>query len=547
MTGTESRFAKIGPILALAAAVLLTYWPVTGYDFIALDDRLYVLGNRHIQAGITAKGIAWAMTTLYTTNWHPLTWLSLMADYQWYGLNAGGYHLSSLLLHLLNTILLFLLLRRMTARAGRSFWVAALFAVHPLNIESVVWIAERKNLLSTCFWILTLLAYVRYAEKPEWGRYLLVVITFILGLMAKPMLVTLPFVLLLIDYWPLRRFPRKDEVCSGAIGHSGGWGSILNGPLMEKIPLLILSVLSALLTLYAAHSGGAVKSLAAFTIWGRITHALVSYVHYLFKMVWPADLAIYYPYPATQPAWQVAAALLLLSAITGFVLRQNRRFRYFPVGWFWYLITLFPVIGVVQVGFQSMANRYVYIPLVGIFIMVVWGIHELLKKWAGRPYLYVMAGMIILSLALSTRAQLPNWQNSEAAFAHALNVTQTNHIAQIGMGNVWFAKGEFQKAQQCYEESLRIKPDYPESHNNLGLIFMREGDVAQAEGQYREAVKDDPDYAEGYYNLGMALLSEGKFPEAMSCFRKAMELEPDYAEACNERLKELAEAVGSKR
>jgi len=547
MTRAGSRLACVGPILALAAAVLLIYWPVTGYDFIALDDHLYILGNRHLQDGISAKGIHWAMTTLYTTNWHPLTWLSLMADYQWYGLDPGGYHLSSLLLHLFNTILLYLLIHRMTAETIRSFCIAALFAVHPLNIESVVWIAERKNLLSTFFWFLTLLAYLRYTDSPVWGRYLAVIVCFVLGLMAKPMLVTLPVVMLLIDYWPLRRFPAESGARNGAMGQAGGKPPILNRPLTEKIPLLILSVLSALLTLYAAHSGGAVKPLTVFSLGERIVHALVSYANYLYKTVWPADLAIYYPYPAIHPAWQVAAALILLGAVTGLALWRARKYPYLPVGWLWYLITLFPVIGLVQVGFQSMANRYAYLPLVGIFIMLIWGMSDLLKGRVGRTYLSLLAGGVILALAISTRAELPNWQNSEAAFAHALSVTQNNHIARIGMGNVWFAKGDLEKARRCYKESLRIKPDYPEAHNNLGLVSMREGDADQAEREYREAIKDDPRYAEGYYNLGLALQGGDRLPEAAACFRKARELDPDYADDCNDRLTEVARTVGVAR
>ena len=525
----KSRQIIIG--LLLAAAVLAVYWPVTGYDFIALDDNLYVLENQHIQKGLTCKGIAWAMTTLYATNWHPLTWLSLMTDYELYGLNAAGYHGASLLLHILNAIFLFLLLRRMTGKDGRSAVVATLFAVHPLNIESVVWIAERKNLLSTLFWILTILAYVRYAEKPKWGRYWPVLLFFALGLMAKPMLVTLPFVLFLLDYWPLQRlsFPGRDQ--SGAIYDHENRRKLLIRLLVEKVPLILVSLLSAWVTFHAARSGGAVKMITVFPMIGRIENAFISYAMYLFKMVWPADLAIFYPYPSVRPFWQVALSVLFLAAVTGFVCLKGRTYRYLITGWFWYGITLFPVIGIVQVGFQSMANRYAYISLIGIFVIIVWGVPDLLKRFSGRRYLPAVSVSVILAFTFCTKSALPDWKNSEAAFQQALNVTKNNHIAEIGMGNVWLGRGDLPKARSHYLESLRIRPDYADAHNNLALVLMREGKADEAAAQYREALKDNPDYAEAYNNLGVVFAGQGKWREAEDGFRRALELKPDYAGA----------------
>jgi tetratricopeptide (TPR) repeat protein len=535
----KSRQIIIG--LLLAAAVLAVYWPVTGYDFIALDDNLYVIENQHIQKGITCNGIAWAMTTLYATNWHPLTWLSLMADYELYGLNVAGYHGTSLFLHILNVIFLFLLLRRMTGKEGRSAVVATLFAVHPLNIESVVWIAERKNLLSTLFWIMTILAYVRYAEKPKWGRYWPVLLLFALGLMAKPILVTLPFVLLLLDYWPLQRFSLFGMDRSGVSHDHEDRRKFLIRLLLEKAPLILVSLLSAWITFHAARVGGAVKAISVFPLVGRIENAVISYAMYLVKMVWPADLAIFYPYPSVRPFWQVALSILFFAAATGFVCLKGRTYRYLITAWFWYGITLFPVIGIVQVGFQSMANRYAYISLIGIFIIVTWGVPDLLKRFSQRWYLPAVSVAVILAFAVCTKSALPDWKNSEMAFRQALNVTKNNHIAEMGMGNVWLGRGDLPKARSYYLESLLIKHDYAEAHNNLAIVLMQEGKADEAADQYQEALKDKPDYAEAYNNLGVVFAGQGKSREAEEGFRRALELNLDYAGAQSNLAKLLRE------
>ena len=534
----KSRQIIIG--LLLAAAVLAVYWPVTGYDFIALDDNLYVVENQHIQNGLTCKGIAWAMTTFYTTNWHPLTWLSLMTDYELYGLNAAGYHGTSLFLHILNAIFLFLLLRRMTGKDGRSAVVATLFAVHPLNTESVVWIAERKNLLSTLFWILTILAYVRYAEKPKWGRYWPVFLLFALGLMAKPILVTLPFVLLLLDYWPLQRFSLSSRDRSEASHDHEDRRKLLIRLLVEKVPLILVSLLSAWVTFHAAKAGGAVKAISVFPLVGRIENAFISYSMYLVKMVWPADLAIFYPYLAVRPFWQVAFSILFLAAVTGFVCLKGRTYRYLITGWFWYGITLFPVIGIVQVGFQSMANRYAYISLLGIFVIIVWGVPDILKKAAGCRYLFVAAAAVmILAFAFCTKSALPDWKNSEVAFQQALKVTKNNHIAELGMGNVWFGRGDLSKAQEYYRVSLRIKPDFEEAHNNLGVVYAGQGKPREAETAFRQALALNPDYAAARINLARFLRDRGRVGEAVDHFRAVVEADPGSVE--NKR--ELEEAL----
>lgn len=500
------KYCAVMAFLLLASIVLALYWPVAGYDFIALDDYLYVVENGDIQKGLSPQGIWWAMTTLHTTNWHPLTWLFLMADYELYGLRAPGYHVSSLLLHILNTLLLFAVLRRMTGEAWKSVIVAVLFAVHPLNIESVVWVAERKNLLSTLFLLLTLQAYVRYAEEPGWKNYCVMVILFILGLAAKPILVALPFVLLLLDYWPLQRFSWPGHSRSEEPAHDRTERrKLLIRLMVEKLPLILLSLLSAGVTFYAAGTGGAVKAASVFPWLGRIENAIISYAMYLYKMIWPMDLAIFYPYPPARPLWQILSSLLFLAAVTTLVCLKGKTHRYLITGWLWYGITLLPVIGLVQVGFQSMANRYAYISLIGIFIIAAWGAPDLLKRSSGRRYLPAASIGVILALIFCTRSALPDWKNSEAAFQQALNVTKNNHIAEIGMGNVWLDRGNTGKAAPHYLEALRLKPDYAEAHYNLGLVLMREGKGDEAAAQFREALKDNPKYPEAFNHLHMVL------------------------------------------
>ncbi|MHB8907351.1 MAG: tetratricopeptide repeat protein [Syntrophales bacterium] len=518
-------------VFLLAAVAVILYWPVTCYQFIAMDDILYVVENPDIQKGLSREGLSWAMTTLYTTNWHPLTWLSLMADNQLYGLNAAGYHVSSLLLHILNTLLLFLVLRRMTGEIWKCLTVAALFCVHPLNIESVVWIAERKNLLSTFFWILTLYSYVRYVDRMGWLRYVQTLFLFTLGLMAKPMLVTLPLVLLLLDYWPLARFPHANRDLTDNFPKPTRGRFVLSDLLKEKIPFFLLSLLSALVTVYAANIGGAVKSVTAFPLSWRFTNALLAYGSYLKKMIWPMDLAIFYPYPTSRPVWQITAAILFLTAITLFVTLKRESHPYLVVGWFWYLITLLPVIGIVQVGFQSMANRYAYVPLIGIFVLIVWGISDLIKTQISRWCLPAAAVTLIMIMSFSTWVQLPYWRNSEAVFKHAIRVTGDNFFAQAGMGDVWHRRGNLQIASLHYRESLRIQPGYAEARNNLAVILMKVGRVAEAEVEFRTALKFKPELADAQNNLGAALASQGKFQEAVDHFGRALQLKPGYATA----------------
>ena len=531
MTDWRRRYggALVGLLpVALAAAL---YWPVAGYDFIALDDNLYLLENRNVRQGLTVKNLLWAITAFDAANWHPLTWLSLIVDYELFGLHAAGYHAMNLFLHILNVAFLFAVLKRLTGETWKSAAVASLFAVHPLNIESVVWIAELKNLLSTLFWLLTVVAYVRYAEKPGWKRYVPILACFVLGLAAKPMLVTLPFVLLLIDYWPLQRFPPSGPNRSEATPVRAARRKAAMRLLAEKAPLVLLALISAGVTLQAAGSGGAVKSLSLFPLIDRIENAVLSYAAYLSKMVWPADLAIFYPRATAVPLWQVWLSVLFLAALTAAFCLKGRKRRYLITGLLWYVVTLLPVIGLIQVGFQSMANRYAYVPLIGIFIIAAWGLPDLLRRYPAGRYLPHAAVVVILALTFTTKAALPHWRDSEAVFQRALEVTVNNHIAELGMGNLRLGRGDPSGARSHYLASLRIKPDYAEAHNNLAMVLMAEGRTEEAEAHYREAIKAEPTFEKAYNNLGALLAGQGRLAEARACFLRVLELQPDHAEA----------------
>jgi len=516
--------------LLLTAAVLTIYWPVSHFDFIACDDNIYVTENHHVREGLTGRNIIWAFTTTDTTNWHPLTWLSLLADSSIFGLQAGGYHVHNLLLHLANSLLFFFLLRRMTGSVVRSGCAAALFAIHPINVESVAWVAERKNVLSTFFWFVTIWTYAGYVAHPVWKRYFAVILLFAAGLLAKPMLITLPAVLLLIDYWPLRRFSSRGEAFR---------------LIREKIPLFFLSVLSALVTLYVADLGGAVKSLSAFPLTGRIANALVSYACYLEKIVWPVPLAFFYPWRAFISPGQVILSVSLVAGMTAFVLWGARRWPYLTVGWFWYILTLVPVIGIVQVGYQAMADRYAYVPLAGIFMMMAWGIPDLLKYAHRRGIFMILWAGVIAALVIVSSNQVSRWQDSEKVFSHALGVTKENHMALNGMGYLSIVRGDHERAAAYLREALRIRPDYPEAMINMGIVYMKQGLFEDAIAQYGKALEASPTDAKILNNLGVALACKGRHEEAAIRFREALRRSPGYQEARENLAKVMKELKGS--
>jgi tetratricopeptide (TPR) repeat protein len=552
----------------LALATLAVFLPVVRQGFVNYDDSDYVTENAHVQSGLKWDNVVWAFKTGHASNWHPVTWLSHMLDAQVFGRKAGPQHLVSVGFHIANTLLLFLLLRRMTGALWRSALVAALFALHPLHVESVAWVSERKDVLSAWFFLLTLWAYVRYAEigslksqiqrlksegtprsavpsstfevqrstfdvrpfspesPPELPSsifYLLALVFFALGLMSKPMLVTMPFVLLLLDYWPLRRLSLPP----------------LHGPttpplrlVWEKLPFFALAALSSVITFIVQRKGGAVST--SLSVSARVANALVSYVRYIGKTFWPKNLSVLYPHPGHWPAWQVVvSACLLLDVFVAVVLVARKR-PYLAVGWLWFCGTLVPVIGLVQVGVQSMADRYTYVPLIGLFIMLAWGIDELIpmRPWRGRG-LAIGAALLLASCAFLTERQIRFWRDSEALFRHAVRVTRDNYLAYNNLGFYLSGQGQSAEAMENYRLSLKINPAYEDALNNLGYALAGQKKYSEAIPLYEAALRIRPNHAEVHNNLGNALSETGKIDDAIQHYLFVLQQKPDHADAHN--------------
>ena len=524
--------------LILITAVLLVYWQVGDHEFINYDDNVYITDNAQVQKGLTSNGIIWAFTTSHTGNWHPLAWISHMLDCELYGLNPGGHHLTNVLLHMANAILLFVVLRWMTGAIWRSGLVAALFALHPLHVESVAWAAERKDVLSTFFWMLTMVAYVHYVNRPGGKRYFLVLVTFFLGLMAKPMLVTLPFVLLLLDYWPLNRF--KPRAVTGSVEDqplgfrsSGDDKSPILKAVMEKTPLFVMSLFSCVVTVMAQQEAGAISTLEIVPFKLRIANGLVSFVAYMGKMIWPQDLAVFYPHPGSDlQIWKPVAAGLFLLIVSTVALWVAQRCRYVLVGWLWYLGTLVPVIGLVQVGEQAMADRYTYVPLIGLFIVVVWGFADLVKGWRSRRWVVsVSAAVMVLALMAGSWLQVAHWKNSVKLFKHALDATSNNYVAHYNLGNALALQGKLTGAVSHYNKALQINPDHAEAHLNLAVGLDRQGKHQEAIQHYAEVLRISPHDAQSHNNLGVALAEQGRLKEAVAHFTEALRIDPNFKEA----------------
>jgi Flp pilus assembly protein TadD len=519
--------------LGLAAACVFIYAPVRTHAFLSWDDTAYVSDNIRVAAGLTSNGVRWAFTTGYMANWHPLTWLSHMLDVELLGLNAGPLLCVNVLFHVLNAVLLFALLCKMTGSLGRSAFVAALFAVHPLHVESVAWLSERKDVLSTFLGLLTLWAYVEYARRPERKRYFLVILLFALGLMAKPMLVTLPFVMLLVDYWPLRRMTlgADSQVQAGLLSQQGR--RVVMRLAREKLPLVGIAVISSIVTYVAQQRAGAVSVLARLPLWVRAENALVSYAAYIGKMLWPASLSALYP--LSRPAGvAVLGSALLLAVITAAVTRDGHRRPYLAVGWLWYLGMLVPVIGLIQVGSQSMADRYTYVPIIGLFIMVGWGIPDLLARVRCRKVLLAAAaGTVLLASTIAARAQVRHWKDSATLWTHALEVTADNDIAHNLLGEELAKEGKLSDAVFHYTEALRINPGNAEAHNNLGLALADQGKIADGIAHYTEALRLKPSFVDAHYNMGLALATQGKTTEAIEKYRAALRINREFVKAHN--------------
>lgn len=501
----------------LMAAILLVYCRVINHEFVNYDDDLYVTENSTVQKGITWEGIKWAFRFNKVGYLHPLSWLSHMLDVQLFGMVPGRHHLISVLFHLANTILLFMVFNRMTGAVWRSAFVAILFGVHPINVESVAWVAERKSVLSTFFWMLTIYGYIRYVEQPGVLRYLWILLFYILGLMAKPVIVTLPFVLLLLDFWPLDRIAPRTR--SGADPRKPTAGiltafqtNISNRLIIEKLPLFALSLVTIFLSSVSIERLGISLSYETKPISLRLSNAVISYVNYLGKVFWPSDLTFIYPYPRTLPTLQIIGSAFILLCITIGVLIKLRKVPFWGVGWFWYLGTLIPVIGLVQAGFwPAMADRFAYLPAIGLFIIVAWGISGLLENWHSKKKLLsaAAAGAIIL-LMTATWVQVGFWQNSLTLFSHAVEITENNYMAHNNLGNIYFRQGKLDLAVKHYSEALRINPGFALAHNNMGAAMLRSGKIEEALFHFRQATILEPGNIDAQRNLNKVL----KFKDA---------------------------------
>jgi tetratricopeptide (TPR) repeat protein len=550
----NSKKQKLIVYIVLALVTLAVFWQVHQFDFVNFDDNIYVTQNSHIQSGITLDGLRWAFSTTYAEFWHPLTWLSLIFDHQFYGLNPFGYHLTNLILHILSTLLLFWLFNRMTGTIWKSAFVAALFALHPLRVESVAWIAERKDVLSVFFWMLTLCLYVYYTEKPVIKRYLLVVFCFACGLMSKSMVITLPLVMILLDYWPIGRFQSREN-------------NLMLWQLREKIPFFVFSAVFAIITLCTQ------QSVKHAPLNSRLANAPVSFATYLAKTFWPHNLAVFYPFSEQLPIWQILGSVLLILVISAAVIAVARRLPYLFVGWLWYTITILPVIGIVPVGNFAMADRFTYLPSIGIAIMLAWGIPLLFRnKDMRKNILFPAAVVFLIILSVLTWEQCSYWKNSVTLFSHALRVTKDNAPAHNNLGLALFAEGKSEEAIYHYNEAIRITPitphhfmaynnrglaynklgqhqmaiedfneaihlkqDYAEAYNNRGTIYQKLGQYQRAIEDFSEAIRLKPDDSSGYFNRGNTYINLGRYQQAIEDFNNAIRLDPASSDAYNNR------------
>jgi tetratricopeptide (TPR) repeat protein len=521
---TTFRRPDLVILLGLAVVTFAIYAQVIGHQFITLDDPTYIQENPMVDRGVTLAGLAWAFTTFHGTNWHPLTWISHMIDCQFFGMNAGRHLLVNALIHVANTLLVFWFLLRTTHARWPSALVAAFFALHPLHVESVAWASERKDTLSTFFGLLSLIAYVRYAEAPSSRRYAWTAITLALGLLAKPMLVTWPLIMLLLDYWPLRRLPQST---------SGKNFLVSIAPLLrEKLPLFGIAAASAVMTLIAQSRGGAVRTFTDLPIALRLSNALVSYGKYLLLTFWPNDLAIYYPFARTGiPAWQIIGAAFLLIGITALCLFQRRIRPYLVVGWLWFLVTLVPVIGLVQVGGQTMADRYFYIPSIGLFIGLVFGLADVAKRWCVAPSLSTgIAGGVLLVLATFTNAQIQRWRNSFTLFEHTLAVTPPNLHIEHNLGLALGGSGRYDEAAAHFEKALQIDPYFYDGLVGMGVTRMNQDRLPEAIDHFQAAIRLQPDAPQAHVQVALALWKQNRDQTALEEMRRASQLAPNDAD-----------------
>lgn len=516
--------------ILLSIAVFAVFSPLLQSEFINFDDPHYIHDNPRVRGGLTWPNVKWALTASHISNWHPLTWMSHMADCEIFGMRAGGHHFTSILWHALNSLLLFACLRRMTGAFWRSALVAWLFALHPLHVESVAWVAERKDVLSTFFGLLSLWFYIGFVNRrrdeknPVRPAYLAALFAFALSLASKPMLVTFPFVLLLLDVWPLKRMsPAKAE--KPGKGTATAWSALV----LEKVPFLVLTVVSCIITFKSQNSGGAVQSIEKYTIGHRLANTCISYVRYLGKTFWPTDLAVFYPHEGWSSGIAISAFVLLL-AVTVFAARSRNSCPFIGVGWFWFLGTLVPVIGIVQVGEQAMADRYSYWPLIGIFVAIVWLVHSKVKVSRHKPA-FAVSVVIVLAFTFLTHVQAKHWRNSETLFTHALKATKDNYIAHNTLGLEHMGRNDMERAKFHFGEAIRIRHNYADPLCNLGSILAQEGNLPEAERLFKEALSAHPGFEQAHYNLGNLYRSKGDIEAARIQFLTVVKINPDNADA----------------
>ena len=526
---TINQKQSILVVLMLIILTLGVYWPVQNFEFINFDDDVYVTENSHIKSGVTLDGFCWAFSTKYFGLWNPITWLSLMFDYKLFGFNAGGYHWTNVIIHILNAILLFFLFRNLTGAVWRSAFVAALFAIHPINIESVAWVSERKNVLSAFFWMLTMLFYVWYVKQPDWKRYLSVLISFALGLMSKPMLVTLPFVLLLIDYWPLNRTSINTQNEKDARLTLKAGKEKLSFLIWEKIPLFILSAISICITIDAPQSARTVANIFI----ERINNAIYSYAIYLKKLFWPTDLSIIYLY-LNIPFLHILSSAIFLIIITILVCIYFKKYPYLPVGWFWYLGTLVPVIGVVPIGDHTMADRYAYLTFIGLFVIIAWGAEQISSKAVFLKKLFMFASvLIILLFAVAAHNRINVWANTITLFENAIKRNPNNYLACQIIGQEMAKSSENEKALRYYNMALKANPQFWPAYNNKGLILKTIGRREEAFENFQKAIKVNKFSVEAYHNIGVFYYENNEFDASVKYFLKAIEIDPLYIESYN--------------
>ena len=520
---TPRLLVTVGVCVSLVVFTWIVFGQTLRHDFVNYDDPRYVYQNTTITRGLNLSGIAWAFTHIHSENWHPLTTITHMLDCQLYGLKPGGHHFTNVFLHTIAVVLLFVVLQQMAGALWRSAFVAALFAIHPLHVESVAWVAERKDVLSGLFFMLTLLAYVHYTRTPSNGRYMIVAFVFALGLMSKPMLVTLPFVLLLLDYWPLGRIkPQRPDI-----------GRQLLTPIAEKIPLIALSAVSGVITFLAQrHAIGWTEQLPMLA---RINNAIVTYVIYVRQMFWPVNLAVFYPHPENRlPLWEIALALAVLISITSAAVILRRKAPYFITGWFWYLGMLVPVIGLVQVGWQGHADRYTYLPQIGLYIAGSWALADLSVSWRHRRMVLSAAALFVIgALSWSAWMQASYWRDSETLFTHALAVTKNNDVAENNLGIIFLQKGQLDEAISRLQAAIDLRPENGPAHDNLAKALLQKGRLEDAMVHYRKFLEIEPHNVETRNILGTALIQQGHVKEAIQQWQEALAIEPANGNAAS--------------